>query len=674
MANRLLREQSPYLRQHAHNPVDWYPWGEEAFARARAEDKPIFLSIGYATCHWCHVMERESFEDEAVAALLNETFVCVKVDREERPDIDQVYMTVCQAMTRSGGWPLTILMAPDQRPFFAATYIPRENRFGRVGMLELIPAVAEAWATRRAELLAVGGQVAEALSGLDDTAAAATPDARLLGRARQQLAQGFDATHGGFGQAPKFPVPHQLMFLLRRGDADAVRMVGKTLRAMRRGGIYDQVGGGFHRYSTDAEWLVPHFEKMLYDQALLTLAYLEAYQLTGEAEYAAVAREVLDYVSRDMTSPEGGFYSAQDADSEGEEGKYYVWSVAELEAVLGSAEAEVAVAAWQATPVGNFVEEATRHRTGTNILHLASDAPVPDDRLAAFAAKLLAARQQRVPPLLDDKVLTDWNGLMIAAYARAGRVLEDQACLAVARGAAEFLRTAMRTPDGRLWHRYRGGEAAIPAYLDDYAFLTWGLLELYEATFETRWLSWAVELAAQLPAHFLAPDGSYYFTADDAEALLTRSREWHDGALPSGNAVTLSNLLRLASLTGDVSYEQAAERLLAAAGGRLAQAPLAHTHLLTGLDLALGPRQDLVIVGDPGAPETDALLAVARAGFRPRLSVLLKSPAEADALAALAPHTAALPFPAESATAYLCRDGACGLPLASPEALAGALD
>jgi uncharacterized protein len=678
--NRLIQEKSPYLQQHAHNPVDWYPWGEEAFARAAAEDRPVFLSIGYATCHWCHVMERESFEDPRVAALMNEAFVNIKVDREERPDIDGVYMAACQALTGSGGWPLTIVMTPDKQPFFAGTYIPRENRFGRRGMLELVPKLREFWRGQRREALDLSDQVARALRDMATGEPGAAPHADTLYQAYQELQASFDPQHGGFGQAPKFPTPHRLLFLLRywkrTGETPVLEMVTQTLQAMRQGGIYDHLGFGFHRYSTDARWLVPHFEKMLYDQALLLLAYLEAFQATGDEQYATVAREVLTYVRRDMTSPEGAFYSAEDADSEGVEGKFYVWTTQELRQVLSVEEASLAARFWNVRPKGNFAEEAGDQGSGHNILHLT--APLPDtdaEPLAATRGKLLAVRSQRVRPLRDDKVLTDWNGLMIAALARASVALDEPEYARAAAAAAEFIRHHLRDERGRLLHRYRDGEAAIPGYLDDYAFLTWGLLELYAATFDPAWLRWALELTDDLLARFWdEAHGGFFFSADDAEALLVRTKELYDGATPSGNSVALSSLLRLGRLTGRTDLEERASQMLTAFGSAQRRNLAAHTHFLCGVDFAVGPNREVVIVGEPDAPDTVALLEAAGAGYRPRQVLLLKTPDTAAALAELAPYTAPLTAADGRAMAYVCRGGACELPTADPEALRRLLD
>ncbi|MHA2429129.1 MAG: thioredoxin domain-containing protein [Candidatus Hermodarchaeia archaeon] len=565
--NRLAKEKSPYLLQHADNPVDWYPWGKEAFSEAKKEDKPIFLSIGYSTCHWCHVMAHESFENERIAKLMNEVFVNIKVDREERPDIDSLYMSVAQMLTGSGGWPLTIIMAPDKQPFFAATYIPAETRFGRMGMDELIPEIQRLWKEDRNRLNAITKNIRTNLETSAQGSKGAELGEGVLEMAFDALKQRFDEEYGGFGFRPKFPSPHNLMFLLRywkrTKNKEALRMVEETLHAMRKGGIFDHVGLGFHRYSTDPKWLLPHFEKMLYDQAMLTMAYAEAYQTTKKDEYAQTVREIITYVLRDMTSPEGGFYSAEDADSEGEEGKFYVWTEEEIRKVLPKQEANVFLKVYNFEPEGNFLEEATGKRMGTNILHLkkplATEAKAQKmteegllKLLEGIREKLFEVREQRIHPHKDDKILADWNGLMIAALAKAARVLDEPSYAEAAKKAVNFVFTQMLDAKGRLLHRYRDKEAKILAFLDDYAFMIWGLLELYETTLEPEYLQKAVELNAELLTHFWDDvGGGFYFTSDDAEDLLVRKKDAYDGAIPSGNSVAMLNLLRLARITAE---------------------------------------------------------------------------------------------------------------------------
>ena len=692
--NRLAREKSPYLLQHAFNPVDWVPWGEEAFERARAEDRPIFLSIGYATCHWCHVMERESFEDEAVAALLNRDFVSIKVDREERPDIDGVYMTACQLMTGQGGWPLTVVMTPDKQPFFAGTYFPRESVAGRAGMLDLLPRLAALWRERRADVEAAGASALAAIRevevrGLGSGEGAL--DEEMLRRGFSDLRARFDPHQGGFSRAPKFPAPHQLLFLLRwsdrTGDRLGVEMVEKTLVSMRRGGVFDHVGYGFHRYSTDARWLVPHFEKMLYDQALLAMAYTELWQVTGDDAHRRVALEIYEYVVRDLTDAEGGFYSAEDADSEGREGAFYVWTRDEFDGVLAKALGEDTAAlarrAFRVEGRGNFADEASGLRTGENILHaretpaeiaaaLGEDAARVEKRLEVARRVLFESRAARERPLLDDKILTDWNGLMIAALARSGLAFGDEALVEAAARAADFVLDRLRDGEGRLLHRYRDGDAAIPAGAADHACLGWGLIELYGTTFDPRWLRAAREVLDALLERFWDPERLGVFNVDATQRdVPVRQKELYDGATPSANATTWYVLLRLGRLTGDLDLLARAEALRGALAGPVAGAPSAHTMSLVALDLALGPAQEVVVTGDPGEPGTRHMLAALAGRYAPRTAVLFKPagpPSEApggpaaDPLAEIAPFTAPHDLMDGKATAYVCTGFACRRP------------
>ena len=667
MPNRLIHEKSPYLLQHAYNPVDWYPWGPEAFAKAQAEDKPIFLSIGYSTCHWCHVMEKESFENPTVARLMNDAFVAIKVDREERPDIDGIYMDVALKATGGGGWPLSVVMTPGQKPFFVGTYIPRATRFGRSGMLDLVPRLHELWLTDRQRLLDNADQVARIVQEPVDTSGESL-NAAVLQSAYDHLAARFDDEYGGFGDAPKFPAPHNLCFLLRHwkrsGDEAALHMVEATLQAMRCGGIYDHVGFGFHRYATDRRWLLPHFEKMLYDQAMLSLAYLEAYQATGRAFFAQTAREIFEYVLRDMTDARGGFYCAEDADSEGEEGKFYVWPKNEVERLLGADDAAWVVATFGLENEGNYVEEASGLRTGENILWLSGPLPVQDAaRWDTIRRKLSLIRGQRVHPYKDDKVLTDWNGLMIAALARGAQVLDDPAYAVAAAGAADFVLETMRDVDGCLLHRYRDGEAAIAATLDDYAFLIWGLLELYEATFEAGYVSAALELCADMRARFWDEEhGGFFQTAVESEPLLARRKAIYDGAIPSGNSVALAVLLRLGRITGNAELDEAAAALGRAFAGLVRAVPPAYTHLLQGIDFALGPVHEVVIVGESEAEDTHAMLQALRRPFLPNKVVLLRPPGNSPEITRIAPFTRFQRSIKGTATAYVCRNYACARP------------
>lgn len=682
-ANRLIHEKSPYLLQHAYNPVDWYAWGEEAFEKARNENKPIFLSIGYSTCHWCHVMEHESFEDEETAGLMNETWVSIKVDREERPDLDHIYMTVCQMMTGSGGWPLNIIMTADKKPFFAGTYFPRETRLGRIGMLDLAPRIKEIWTTRRDEVIQSANKIVLALRQVPEESPGQVPGKDVLAQAYEELSQRFDPLRGGFSQAPKFPTPHNMLFLLRywkrTGDVRALEMVEKTLESMRLGGIYDHIGFGFHRYSTDSEWLVPHFEKMLYDQALLVMAFTEAYQATGKSHYAKTAAEILTYVLRDMTAPEGGFYSAEDADSEGVEGKFYVWNIGEIQRVLDPAEAALVTKAFNLKPEGNFNEEATGRLTGSNIPHwnkssaeiaadLGTSAGDLENRLENARIKLFQARGQRVRPHKDDKILTDWNGLMIAALAKAAQTLNNREYSDAARKAADFVLTVMRNPSGGLLHRFRDGEAGLTAHVDDYAFFIWGLIELYEAVFDVRYLDAALELNQYLIEHFWDADmGGFYFTADDGEALLVRKKEIYDGASPSGNSVAALNLIRLGRMVADPELEKKADRIARAFSGAIRQFPSAYTQMLLALEFAAGPSHEVVIAGIPDAQDTAEMLRVLREPYLPNKVVLMRplndDVAEIEHLAEFTKDHNSIDH---QATAYVCVNYNCQLPTVDP--------
>ncbi len=673
MSNRLASEQSPYLLQHRENPVDWHAWGEEAFEKARSEDKPIFLSIGYATCHWCHVMERESFEDSEVAELLNEAFVCVKVDREERPDVDGIYMQVCQLMTGRGGWPLTIFLTPDRKPFYAATYLPKHGRGNQPGLMELAPGIREAWDQRRDEVLASAERLTEGVQARPGNGQEEEPDEALLRAAFEHLKRQHDAVNGGFGGAPKFPTPHHGLFLLRywhrTGNNEALEMATGALDAMRAGGVYDHIGFGFHRYSTDAEWLVPHFEKMLYDQAMLVLLYTEAYQATDESRFADTAREICDYVLRDLASPRGGFYCAEDADSEGEEGKFYVWSEEEVREVLGK-DAEIFMEPYNFAPEGNFADEATGRHSGANIPHLKG--PIQDDDardLEAMRAQLLKARDTRVRPALDDKVITDWNGLMLGAMARAGRVLDAPTFIEAARKAADFVESKLTSKDGSLMHRWRAGHAGVQANLDDYSFYAWGLIELYEATFEPKWLLRAVDLAELMIDHFGdAEHGGFFFTPDDGEELIARRKESYDGAMPSGNAVACWVLLRLAGATGRTDLRDSAIAASGAFAGQMRRHPAGFTAMLCGVDFALGPTQEVVIAGDRDSEDMDAFMEVIRKKYLPRAVVLRRAPGiEAEMLSEIAPFTSKQDSIEGHITAYVCEQQACKTPTTDPE-------
>jgi uncharacterized protein YyaL (SSP411 family) len=667
--NRLADVKSPYLLQHSENPVDWFPWGPEAFEKAKREDKPIFLSIGYSTCHWCHVMAHESFEDMKVADLMNDAFVSIKVDREERPDIDSVYMKVCQIMTGSGGWPLTIVMTPDKKPFFAATYIPRKSQFGRMGMLDLVPRIKSLWESRKSELLSSADQVIGALEDVTKDQPGEDLDVSTLKNGYEGLLRTFDEDHGGFRTAPKFPTPHNLMFLLRywkrTGEEKALEMVEKTLQSMRLGGVYDHVGFGFHRYSTDPRWFLPHFEKMLYDQAMLAMAYTEACQATGNEEYGKTAHEIFTYVLRDMTSPECGFYSAEDADSEGEEGKFYLWSQKEIKEVLTEEEADLALEIFGTEKDGNFREEASGRKTGTNILHLKTRVPLGQaEKLEIIRKKLFDHREKRIHPHKDDKILTDWNGLMIAALAKGAQILGKDEYSKAATNAADFILKNMVTPDGTLLHRYREGEAAIQAHVDDYSFLIWGFLELYEATFDVDHLKKAVELNEELLRRFWDEDnGGLYTAVENAEDLIVRSKEYYDGAIPSGNSVEMLNLIRLARMTADPELEQEAARLSRAFSSHVESVPSAHTLFLTALDFAIGPSKEVVVVGELKAEDTIEMVRAIRSNFVPNKVVVFRpsgqKSAEIDRITGFTESHMSIDG---NATTYVCTYNSCKAP------------
>ena len=672
--NRLIFEKSPYLLQHADNPVDWYPWGEEAFARARRENKPIFLSIGYSTCHWCHVMAHESFVSLRVAEILNRDFISIKVDREERPDIDSIYMKVAQIIGGRGGWPLTVFMTPDRKPFFAGTYFPLESGYGRPGLLDILGSTIELWQKDRDRLLGS----AEKITGLINQTAAKKAPARLdesiLAKAYQQFTTTYDSEYGGFGKAPKFPSPHQLMFLLRywqrTGEENALAMVKKTLIALRRGGIYDQLGGGFHRYSTDREFLVPHFEKMLYDQALLAIAYLETYQATGEVFFADTAREIFSYVLRDMTAPGGAFYSAEDADSEGVEGKFYLWSAAEIISLLGAAAGAEFNQVFGVKKAGNYHDEVTGSQTGLNILHL-QEAGFPDS-LAKARQLLFAKRAERIHPFKDDKILTSWNGLMIAALAMGSRVLGDASYLAAAEKAADFVIKELRDDQGRLLRRYRDGEAALPAYLDDYAFLVYGLMNLYEADFNDDYLLLASELTDDMADLFWDAEHQVFnFSGSGNEVLLGAIRDFYDGAIPAGNSVALLNMLKLSKITGQTKLREMADKMSRKIMVEAAEYPSGYAMFLTAVDYLLGPAGEIVIAGKPDSAASLAVLKLINRSFAPNKVVVLNRPGRAGLkIEKIAGYTKFQKMVDGKTTVYLCRDYSCEKPIVDLDELA----
>jgi uncharacterized protein YyaL (SSP411 family) len=708
--NRLIHETSPYLLQHAHNPVDWYPWGEEAFARARTEEKPLFLSVGYSACHWCHVMERESFENEAIAAIMNQHYVNVKVDREERPDVDQIYMSAVQLMTQRGGWPMSVFLTPDGRPFYGGTYWPPTSRMGMPGFRDVLLKLHEYWMQHRGEVQSSAASLADAIGRM------AAPQfeqselrEEMLRAAMHELLTSADRRHGGFGGAPKFPHPMDIRVLLRCwqrfGEEDALHVTRVTLDRMAQGGIYDHLGGGFHRYSTDARWLVPHFERMLYDNALLIPAYLELYQVTrtleasgaptAPGEHSAeeslrVVMQTLDYVLREMTSPDGGFYSTQDADSEGEEGKFFVWSEEEVVALLGPDDARIVNYCYDVTGGGNWeghniLNRPKTHHQAAALLHV-SESDLTQT-LESCRRKLFESRAHRIPPGRDEKVLVAWNGLMISAIAQAvvgrrgmhrpdGSLTVWAQALEAAESTASFILTTMRDASGRLLHSFKDGRARINAFLDDYACFIDGLVELYQATFDPRWLTAAVELAEQMIARFADADhGGFFYTAADHEQLIARSKDTQDNATPSGNGMAATALLKLGRLTGRADLEEQGYRTLQALSGLLAEHPRAAAQALIALDFHLGPAHEIVLVDGEDPSETDAALAQLSTRFLPR-KVVARRPADmtdADLPPVLQSLLQGRKAISSALTAYVCDHGTCKLPVSGSETLLSVL-
>jgi uncharacterized protein YyaL (SSP411 family) len=663
MPNLLAKETSPYLLQHAANPVDWHPWDQGALQKARDQDKPIFLSIGYSACHWCHVMAHESFEDDQVAAILNEHFISIKVDREERPDLDQIYMTAVQALTGSGGWPMSVFLTPDGHPFYGGTYFPPQPRYGMPSFTQVLNAIVDAWQDRRQELLSGGQRLVAAIqrqSQVERSRNRKELGGDTLHSAFRALQQGFDKTNGGWGQAPKFPQPMALEFLLRyhhsSGNANALEMATRTLEAMARGGMYDQVGGGFHRYSVDDHWLVPHFEKMLYDVAQLARVYLHAWQVIDEPFFRTITEETLDYVMREMTDPDGGFYSTQDADSEGEEGKFFVWTPAEIREILRD-DADDFMATYGVTQHGNF--------EGKNILEFVGDMN-QRATLAEARRKLFEAREQRVHPGRDEKVLTSWNGLMLAAFAEAARILNRDDYRQVAERNARFLLRELRQENGRLLRTWKAGEAKLNGYLEDYSYLIEGLLELYQTTFEPRWFVAAQELAEAMLEHFADSEGTLYDTSDDHEMLITRPCDLQDNATPSGNAMAVTALLKLAGFTNELRYVDVAHQALAQMQPMISQYPLGFGQWLQGLAYALSKPREIAIVGDPEAADAQALLRVVRTGYRPFQAVALGKPGTSPPVVPLLKERGLVDG---HAAAYVCRSFTCQAPATEPEGL-----
>jgi len=671
LTNLLINESSPYLLKHATNPVNWHPWGDEAFALAQKKDKPIFLSIGYLTCHWCNVMEEESFSDLQVGALINDVFVPIKVDREERPDIDQIYMKACYLLSRSCGWPLTLFLTPDGKPFYAATYIPKENRIGRLGLLELIPRVRELWSQERDSVL----KSAESLNAAIISSTVQLPGEEMnftdIDAAFQTFNQDFDPHYGGFGTGSKFPKPMNLLFLLQywhsTGNRQALTMIETTLTSLRKGAIYDQLGHGFHRYTTDPMWRVPHFEKMLYDQALLTIAYLEAYQATGKKDYASTAKEILDYILRDMTAAAGGFYSAESADSEGEEGRFYLWTAAEIRKVLSPSEAADAIRIFNISEDGNYTDPVTGKKTGKNVLYLTEE-PNKTAAYKTICRKLYEARKLRQQPERDDKILTDWNGLMIAAFAKGAQVLDQPQYGEAAKRATLFILQNLRFNDGKLSHRWRNGKSGLAATAGDYSFLVWGLLELYNWDFDAAWLKEALNLTDIYIKYYWDDKlGGFYLTEANEKSILPRFKESIDTSLPSSNTVSMYNLIKLGRLTGNPRYEEKAAKTGLLNSSNVKTSPLAFPMLLGALDFALAPSQEVVIVGKENSADTKAMLAALHKNYFPHAVILFKPVGEQNPqinnYAGFVEFMSAIN---QKATAYVCTNFKCNFPTTAP--------
>lgn len=697
--NRLINETSPYLLQHAHNPVEWYPWGEEALQRARSEDRPILLSVGYSACHWCHVMERESFENEEIAAIMNQYFVAIKVDREERPDIDGIYMQAVQALTHQGGWPMTVFLTPDGRPFYGGTYFPPHDRhYGRQtlpGFERILRTMAEFYATRRAEVEEQAEQLASylrqnsgvPLRALKGMSTFTSLPVKMLVEAGRALAEDFDEVQGGFGRAPKFPNTMSLEFLLRlhlhrqRREIDEtiepgeLAIIEKTLQRMAHGGIYDQLGGGFHRYSVDAEWLVPHFEKMLYDNALLSQLYLHVYLVTGESFYQRIATQTLDYVVREMTSPEGAFYSTQDADSEGEEGKFFLWTPAEIEALLPARDAQLFMLYYDVSERGNF--------EGKNILHVTKKAAVVAESVGVSEARLkealrrgretlFAAREKRIKPGRDEKILTAWNGLMLRSFAEAARALQRSDYLQIAQRNAEFLLSKL-VREGRLLRTYKDGHAHLKGYLEDYMFLADGLLALYEADFDPRWFREARRLVDEAIILFAdEQNGGFFDTGNDHETLFNRPKDIMDNATPAGNSVAAEVLLRLAAWSGEGNYRQRADDYLSALSEALIKHPQAFGHALGALDFALSSAREIAIIGDLHQQGTQRLLTTVNQRYLPNSVLAEAAPDDSEAVR-IVPLLAERPLKDGQPCAYVCQNFVCQAPVTSAEELAALL-
>ena len=683
MTNKLNKENSPYLLQHAENPVNWHPWSEEAFALASEKDLPIFLSIGYSTCHWCHVMETESFEDKEVANILNSGFISIKVDREQRPDLDSIYMAVCQMMTSRGGWPLTIIMTPDRVPFFAGTYFPKVSKNGLVGLLDLLPKVEEAWKTKREEVLKSADSIVSSLKNVSNPT---IPDSFIkqeeMTEIFESLKDFFDEKYGGFGEAPKFPSPHNIIFLSRYSldakNKDALRMIDQTLTSMILGGIYDHIGFGFHRYSTDVKWLVPHFEKMLYDQALMLEALTEAHRLTNKDLFKHTTQEIYFYIKEILLSEEGGFFSAEDADSEGQEGTFYLWTSDELKKILTSDEYFFFEHLYNIEPDGNFNEEATQSKNGKNIVFLkneletfASTFSLDSEMVVSEARrikdKLKKERSKRIRPSMDDKILTDWNGLMIAAIAKGGAVLNNEKYIKAAENAANFIYNNLQKSDGRLMKRFRKGESGLDPHIDDYSFMIWGLISLYESTFNTLYLSRALILSKIMIEDFLDENGGFFIGSKYGEKLMVRTKNSYDGAIPSGNSVAVMNFFKLGKITGNPEWTTIANSTLKAFSHQAKKSPTGFTHMLSGFLFDKKDSKVLVIVLDQRLHNTQKIIEKIRGKYYPNLTVIIKEITNTNLIKNIAPWLDTYSLIENKPTYYLCENFTCKQPTTNLE-------
>ncbi|MDO3660995.1 thioredoxin domain-containing protein [Bacillus sp. C28GYM-DRY-1] len=671
--NRLINEKSPYLLQHAHNPVDWHPWGEEAFNKAKKENKPILVSIGYSCCHWCHVMAHESFEDKEIARLLNERFVAIKVDREERPDVDSVYMRICQLMTGQGGWPLNVFITPDQKPFYAGTYFPKTSKFNRPGFVDVLEHLSETFANDREHVEDIAENAAKHLQTKTAAKSGEGLSEYAIHRTFQQLANGFDTIYGGFGQAPKFPMPHMLMYLLRyyhnTGQENALYNVTKTLDSMANGGIYDHIGYGFARYSTDDEWLVPHFEKMLYDNALLLTAYTEAYQVTQNSRYKEICEQIITFIQREMTHEDGSFFSALDADTEGEEGKYYVWSKEEILKTLGDDLGTLYCQVYDITEEGNFEGKNIPNLIHTKREHIKADAGLTEEELTLkledARQQLLTAREERTYPHVDDKVLTSWNALMIAGLAKAAKVYQEPKYLSLAEDAITFIENQLII-DGRVMVRYRDGEVKNKGFIDDYAFLLWAYLDLYEASFDLSYLQKAQKLTDDMIGLFWDEEhGGFYFTGHDAEALIVREKEVYDGAVPSGNSVAAVQLLRLGQVTGNLSLIEKAEMMFSVFKPDIEAYPSGHAFFMQSVLKHVTPKKEIVIFGSADDPDRKQIITALQKAFKPNDSILVA--AHPDQCKDIAPFAADYRIIDGKTTVYICENFACQQPTTNIE-------